>query len=101
MGDRYCARRSNQATIRRTREGHECAFNLTCLTRVDCDQFQPERWRSRLDGTELTGSGGNFGIADDGHPGHSWRNFLEQLEPFHAQTVFKTDKARDVATRPR
>src|SRR5262245_58912863 len=34
-------------------------------------------------------------------PGHSWRNFLEQLQPFRAQTVFKTDKACDVATRPR
>src|SRR5262245_20069190 len=42
-----------------------------------------------------------IGIADDGDPRHSWRNLLELLQPFCAQTVFKTDKACDVTTWPR
>src|SRR5262249_26782804 len=101
MDDRQGARRRNQATIRRTRKGRDCAFNLTCLTRVDRDQFQSERRCRSLDCAELASSGRNFGIANDGYPGHSWRNLLEQLQPFHAQTVLQTDKACGVATRPR
>src|SRR5262245_11671130 len=100
MDDGQCARRRNQATIRRTRKGCDRAFNLACFTRVDCCQFQSERRRGSLDCAELASSGGNIRIADDGYLGHSWRNFLEHLQPFDAQTVFKTDKACDVVTWP-
>src|SRR5262245_28225650 len=101
MDDRPCARRRNQAAIGRTRKRRDCAFNFTCLTRADRGQLQSERRCSCLDCAELASSGRNIGIANDGDPRHSWRNLLEQLQPFCAQTVFKTDKACDVTTWPR
>src|SRR5262249_15189346 len=99
--DRQCARCRNQAAIVRPRKGPNYAFKLGSVTRADRNQLQSERWCSCLDCAELTGSGRNIGIADNGYSGDSRCNLLEKLQPLRAQAVFETDKACGIPTRPR
>src|SRR5262245_29031668 len=83
MDDRQCARRRNQATIRRPRKRRDCAFNLTCLPRVDCDQFQSERRRGSLDCAELASSASNVTgfVSFEYGLSAKWLELLKEIAP--------------------
>jgi len=51
---------------------------------VDRIYRYPERLRHGLDDAELRGAGGGGGIAKDHNSRHTWRDLLEQLQPFPA-----------------
>jgi len=59
----------------------------------------PERRRHGLDGAELGVSGRVAAISKDCRSGHVWRDLLEQLQPFPAQTVLEQQEAGGVAAR--
>src|SRR5262249_22723325 len=57
--------------------------------------------RRRLDGGELTDASGNGGIPKTRRARHARRDFLEQFEPFRADSVFEGGEPGGIAARPR
>src|SRR5262249_41193260 len=95
------APRHDEPTICRAREGRNGALNLSQLAHVDWAHLDPERRRQGPDGRELSGSGGQRGVAKDPRPRHAWRDLFEQFQPFRAETVFEGSEPGCVAAWPR
>ena len=103
MGGRQCARcRNEKPPIQSTRKRRDCAFRLTCLKRgLTAISSSPNSgWAAPWIAPNWPVPPAPPGPRDGRHPAHSWRNLLEQLQPLYAQTIFKTDEACDVTTRP-
>src|SRR5262249_48559545 len=64
-------------------------------------QLDPKRRRGPLDRAELAGPSSNGAISKYPHPRHARRDLFEQLQPFHADGVFKRTKSSNVAARAR
>ena len=86
------ASRHNQASVRGARESRHGALNLSGVAHVDRAHLHPKRWRYGLDRAKLADPGRLPGISNDCGAGYVWRDLLEQLQPFSAQTVFHTIK---------
>ena len=78
----------DQTAIPVAREGRDGALDLAGVAHIDGAHLHPERWRHRLDDTELGGAGGYGGIPKDRHSRHARRDFFEEFQPFPAQAVF-------------
>jgi hypothetical protein len=101
MNLRQRASRQDQAAIRRACEGRDGALDLAGIAYVDWAHLHPKRRRQSLDCGELARSGGQGGIAKDGHSRQARRNLFEQFQPFRARGVFEQDETGGVAPWPR
>jgi hypothetical protein len=81
------AGRDDQAAIRRARECRDIPLHLAGVAHIDWVHLHPERRRDGLDCAELANSGGYGGIPNHCRPRHTWRDLLEQLQPFPAATA--------------
>src|SRR5258705_14005703 len=100
MNERQRTRRHDEAAISQAREGRESGLNRTRVAHIDGADLHADRWRHVLDDSELADSGGYRGISKDRRWHQVWRDLLEQLRPFRAQTVIEQHKASSVAARP-
>src|SRR5262249_22106715 len=91
----------DQTAIWGTRKGRDGALDLTRIAQADWCHFQPDRRRHRLNYSELSNPGGYVGISKDCRACNARRDLLERFHPFPTQTIFKLNKAGDVAARPR
>ena len=87
----YCqrARRDDETSIRRAREGRNRALDLDGVAQVDRSYLHPERRRHGLNDTELGKAGGYAGIPQHGRSRQAWHNLLEQFQPFAADPIFE------------
>jgi hypothetical protein len=83
------------------REGCDDTFDLVRSAQVDWAYLDADRWRHRLDDSELADSLSSASLSENSRARHAWRNLLEHLEPFRADAVFIRGKTGDVAARPR
>ena len=95
------AGRQDQAAIGGLREGRDGALDLGRVAQVNGGYVHANRRRHRLDDSELADPGSYGWITKDRRSRHTRRDFLEQFQPFPAQTVFEHHKAGGVAARPR
>ena len=89
MKRRQCARRHDQAAIRRSRECRDGALDFASIAHIDRAHLHPERRRHGLDGGKLADPGGDGRIPQDRRSRHAGRDLLEQLQPFSAHAVFE------------
>src|SRR5262249_61643990 len=75
------------------------ALDLAGIAHVD--RVRSERRSRSLDDRKLAGAGSERGIAQDRYSRDVWRDLLEQLQPFRAQTVFIIHEPSDVSARSR
>src|SRR5262245_48415405 len=95
------AAKHEQAAIRALRERRDGAFDLTGVAYVNGAQVHADRWRQRLDGAELAGTGRHRGIAQHRYSSDARRDLLEKLEPLSTDGIFVDGKAGGVSARPR
>src|SRR5262249_5465451 len=93
--------RYDQSAIRRASEGRKGALDLSRVTHIDRDCFDPNRGSHGLDRSPLADPSGYGWISDDSHARDVWRDLLEQLQPFHADSILKKQKASGIAAWPR
>src|SRR5262245_47347098 len=101
MSHRQRACRHDHAAMARARKVGDIALDLAGVAYVDRVQLHAERWRHRLNDSELADPGGYGGIPKHHRPRDGWRDLLEQLQPFRAQAVFELHESGGVAARPR
>ena len=92
--------RHDQSTVRIAGKGRDRGLDGGGIVQADCTQLDTER-RRRLDGGELTDASGNGGIPQNRRARHARRDFLEQFEPFRADSVFEGGEPGGIAARPR
>src|SRR5262249_5025433 len=75
-------------------------LDLLGVSHVERAHLHAKRRRHSLDDAELGVPGRIGSVAKDSHACRAWRDLLEQLQPFPAQTVFEQQKAGGVAAWP-
>src|SRR5262252_2543591 len=100
MNDGQRAACQDQTAVGTACEAGDRSLNLAGVAYVDRTELDAKRWRHGLNCAPQPDAGRYGGIADDCHSRHAWRNLLEQLQPFCADSVFKGSKPSDVPTRP-
>src|SRR4029079_4200987 len=78
------------------RERGRRALDLASVAHVDRAHLYPERRRHGLDDAVLSVPERIAGISKDCRSRHVWRDLLEQLQPFPAQTVFEEQEPGSV-----
>jgi hypothetical protein len=87
--------------MRRARERHDGALDLTGVADVDRADLDPDRGRHRLNCTELAKPRRNGRIPKHQRARHGRRDLFEQRQPLSRQAEFERQEAGDVAARPR
>jgi hypothetical protein len=59
------------------REGCDDTFDLNRSAQVDWAYFDADRWRHRLDDSELANSLSSASLSENSRVRHAWRNLLE------------------------
>ena len=85
--------------IRPLPERNNCALDLACTAHADRAQLHAQRRGRGLHDGELTNSGYQGRIAKDHRSRDPWRDFLEQLQPFRANTELEWGEFGRVAAR--
>src|SRR3974377_448491 len=93
------ARRHDQTVTRRARKGCKKALDLASVAHVSRGHLYPESRRHSLDDTEQRVAGSTGRIPKNCNSGYTWRDLLEQLQPFPSHGVFETHEPGGVTAR--
>ena len=96
MNERRRAHYHDQAAVWRVRERRNVALDGGCVGEPDRLQLDARRLRHGLKDDPLSDAG-NARLPHHAHARDAGRDFLEQLEPFAGQAVFKLDEAGRIA----
>src|SRR6516164_7883696 len=96
-----CIRCRDQAAPGLARERRDGALDLARIAHADRAHRDPERWRDRQYGAELTDPRSDSGIAKHRRARHAWCDLLEYFHPFRASCIVIRSKPGGIASRPR